>query len=74
MVTYRPKKWFKLIFQLYKSDTFRILLPTIAVVFTFKFGFRAVSFVMIMFYAFAFLKKSMKKLKTLLESAPMTYL
>jgi ion channel-forming bestrophin family protein len=29
MVTYNPKDWFKLIVQFHKSDTFRILLPTI---------------------------------------------
>lgn len=29
MVTYNPKEWFKLIVQFHKSDTFRILLPTI---------------------------------------------
>lgn len=29
MITYNPKDWFKLIFQFHKSDTFRILLPTI---------------------------------------------
>lgn len=28
MVTYNPKDWFKLIIQFHKSDTFRILLPT----------------------------------------------
>lgn len=28
MVTYNPKDWFKLIFQFHKSDTFRILFPT----------------------------------------------
>ena len=28
MITYNPKDWFKLIFQFHKSDTFRILLPT----------------------------------------------
>lgn len=30
MVTYNPKDWFKLIFQFHKSDTFRILFPTMA--------------------------------------------
>lgn len=30
MVTYNPKEWFKLIFKFHKSDTFRILLPTMA--------------------------------------------
>ncbi len=29
MITYNPKDWFKLIVQFHKSDTFRILLPTI---------------------------------------------
>jgi putative membrane protein len=28
MITYNPKDWFKLIFQFHRSDTFRILLPT----------------------------------------------
>jgi putative membrane protein len=28
MVTYNPKEWFRLIIQFHKSDTFRILLPT----------------------------------------------
>ena len=28
MVIYNPKDWFKLIFQFHKSDTFRILVPT----------------------------------------------
>jgi len=28
MITYNPKDWFTLIFQFHKSDTFRILLPT----------------------------------------------
>lgn len=28
MITYNPKDWFKLIVQFHKSDTFRILLPT----------------------------------------------
>lgn len=31
MITYNPKDWFKLIFQFHKSDTFRILLPTMFV-------------------------------------------
>jgi len=31
MITYNPKDWFKLIFQFHKSDTFRILLPTMLV-------------------------------------------
>lgn len=30
MITYNPKDWFRLIFQFHKSDTFRILLPTMA--------------------------------------------
>ena len=30
MVTYNPKDWFKLIIQFHKSDTFRILFPTMA--------------------------------------------
>ncbi|MBA4239727.1 MAG: hypothetical protein C0448_03305 [Sphingobacteriaceae bacterium] len=29
MVTYNPKDWFKLIIQFHKSDTFRILLPSL---------------------------------------------
>ena len=29
MITYNPKDWFKLIFQFHKSDTVRILFPTI---------------------------------------------
>jgi putative membrane protein len=28
MITYNPKDWFRLIFQFHRSDTFRILLPT----------------------------------------------
>lgn len=28
MISYNPKDWFRLIFQFHKSDTFRILLPT----------------------------------------------
>jgi ion channel-forming bestrophin family protein len=28
MVTYNPREWFRLIFQFHKSDTFRILFPT----------------------------------------------
>ena len=28
MITYNPKDWFRLIFHFHKSDTFRILLPT----------------------------------------------
>src|SRR5687767_9940258 len=28
MVTYNPKDWFKLIIYFHKSDTFRVLLPT----------------------------------------------
>jgi ion channel-forming bestrophin family protein len=28
MITYNPKDWFRLIFQFHKSDTFRILMPT----------------------------------------------
>ncbi len=28
MITYNSKEWFKLIFQFHKSDTFRILFPT----------------------------------------------
>jgi putative membrane protein len=31
MITYNPKDWFRLIFQFHKSDTFRILLPTMLV-------------------------------------------
>jgi putative membrane protein len=31
MVTYNPKDWFKLIFHFHKSDTFRILIPTMLV-------------------------------------------
>ncbi|MDI1356349.1 MAG: bestrophin family ion channel [bacterium] len=31
MVTYNPKDWFKLIFHFHKSDTFRVLLPTMFV-------------------------------------------
>lgn len=31
MITYNPKDWFKLIFHFHKSDTFRILLPTMFV-------------------------------------------
>jgi putative membrane protein len=31
MITYNPKDWFRLIFQFHRSDTFRILLPTMAV-------------------------------------------
>lgn len=31
MVTYNPKSWFTIIFQLHKYDTFRQLLPTMAV-------------------------------------------
>jgi ion channel-forming bestrophin family protein len=30
MVTYNPRDWFKLIIQFHKSDTFRILLPTMS--------------------------------------------
>jgi len=29
MIKYNPKKWFSLIFQFHKSDTFRILFPTL---------------------------------------------
>jgi len=32
MVIYNPKDWFKLIFQLHKSDTFRVLFPTMALI------------------------------------------
>ncbi|HET6245728.1 MAG: hypothetical protein H0V01_11865 [Bacteroidetes bacterium] len=32
MVLYNPKDWFKLIFQFHKSDTFRILIPTMLAV------------------------------------------
>jgi putative membrane protein len=31
MITYNPRDWFRLIFQFHKSDTFRILLPTMIV-------------------------------------------
>lgn len=31
MITYNPKDWFKLIFQFHKSDTFRILLPSMII-------------------------------------------
>lgn len=31
MVNYNPKEWFQLIFQFHRSDTFRILLPTMLV-------------------------------------------
>lgn len=31
MIAYNPKEWFTLIFQFHKSDTFRILLPTMVV-------------------------------------------
>ena len=30
MITYNPKDWFRLIFQFHKSDTFRILIPTMS--------------------------------------------
>src|SRR5574338_457986 len=32
MITYNPKDWFTLIFQFHRSDTFRILLPTMLLV------------------------------------------
>jgi len=32
MIYYNPRKWFSLIFQLHRSDTFRILLPSMALV------------------------------------------
>jgi putative membrane protein len=31
MVSYNPKDWFKLIFQFHKSDTFRMLMPTMLI-------------------------------------------
>ncbi len=31
MVSYNPKDWFKLIFQFHKSDTFRMLIPTMLI-------------------------------------------
>jgi putative membrane protein len=32
MIYYNPKKWFSLIFQFHRSDTFRILLPAMLAV------------------------------------------
>lgn len=39
MITYKPKDWFLLIFKFHSSDTFRILLPTMAVLGAITFGF-----------------------------------
>lgn len=38
MVTYNPKDWFTLIVQFHKSDTFRILLPTMLLLGVITFG------------------------------------
>ena len=38
MVSYNPKDWFKLIFQFHKSDTFRILIPTMTLLGVVTFG------------------------------------
>ena len=39
MVSYNPKSWFSIIFQLHKYDTFRQLLPTMAVLALLTLGF-----------------------------------
>ncbi|MBP9151471.1 MAG: hypothetical protein KBF73_04235 [Flavobacteriales bacterium] len=39
MVSYNPKSWFSIIFQLHKYDTFRQLLPTMATLALLTFGF-----------------------------------
>ncbi len=39
MVNYNPKSWFSIIFQLHKYDTFRQLLPTMAVLAVLTLGF-----------------------------------
>jgi putative membrane protein len=39
MVSYNPKSWFSIIFQLHKYDTFRQLLPTMAVLAVLTLGF-----------------------------------
>ncbi len=38
MVSYNPKDWFRLIFQFHKSDTFRILIPTMTLLGAITFG------------------------------------